>query len=448
MAPLSIFLTTWNTGLQGSKAQSQDLTSWLLPVLQSTANDPEMPDGIIPDIYAIGVQELLPVHLALAGLSRPVLAALTARITSLLSAHASSLSPSKAPESYRLVSRVSHVGAALWVFARERTMEGKVGKASTSSLGLWWGGMGNKAAVGVRIPIRRGKEGGWETFTFVNTHLEAHDHNISRRNAQYQNILSSLVFTTSDPLAEPSQIFDTSHLFIMGDLNYRLSKSPPAEYLREGTPSDDILVLEKERVAMFELDTLRREQREGRVFGGLREGDLTRFAPTYKRIVGKVEGYSKKRIPGWTDRILFASHTDPPYLFSPQASLTPTVPPGPHSSTRIITFGSTPELTISDHKPVHAIVSLPEIEHSAPAAHLAPVLPPAPSPHPVRPPPTSKEVLLAWKLLGTFLDRAIGLPWCLIVLLGGGNERTGLGVGAFFAMIWGVWWSGVWSGSA
>ena len=64
MAPLIIFLTTWNTGLQGSKAQEQDLTSWLLPVLHGTANDPNLPKGVIPDIYAIAVQELLPVHLA------------------------------------------------------------------------------------------------------------------------------------------------------------------------------------------------------------------------------------------------------------------------------------------------------------------------------------------------------------------------------------------------
>jgi hypothetical protein len=63
MSALKVFLTTWNTGLQGSKAQSQDLTSWLLPVLQSS-DGPDMPKGEIPDIYAIGIQELLPLHLA------------------------------------------------------------------------------------------------------------------------------------------------------------------------------------------------------------------------------------------------------------------------------------------------------------------------------------------------------------------------------------------------
>lgn len=63
MAPLDVFITTWNTGLQGSKAQSQDLTSWLLPVLHN-ASDPELPQGYIPDLYAVGIQELLPLHLA------------------------------------------------------------------------------------------------------------------------------------------------------------------------------------------------------------------------------------------------------------------------------------------------------------------------------------------------------------------------------------------------
>ena len=64
MEPLRIFLTTWNTGLQGSKAQSQDLTSWLLPALHRYTSDASEKEAAIPDIYAIGVQELLPVHLA------------------------------------------------------------------------------------------------------------------------------------------------------------------------------------------------------------------------------------------------------------------------------------------------------------------------------------------------------------------------------------------------
>jgi hypothetical protein len=125
---------------------------------------------------------------------------------------------------------------------------------------------------------------------FVSAHLEAHDHNLARRNANYQHILSSLVFNSSDPLIGPTQVHETSHLFVLGDLNYRFSKLPASGYpTGEGRGE----ALRKERAELVELDTLRREQREGRAFGGLREGDLTRFAPTYKRIVGQVEGYSR-----------------------------------------------------------------------------------------------------------------------------------------------------------
>lgn len=103
----------------------------------------------------------------MAGLSRPVLVALTERIESLLSAHVTSLSSNKVPETYKLVSRECRVGTAIWVFARESTTAGRIGKVLTSTVGLWRLGMGNKAAVGVRFPIRRGKDGGWETLTYA-----------------------------------------------------------------------------------------------------------------------------------------------------------------------------------------------------------------------------------------------------------------------------------------
>ncbi|WVO16307.1 hypothetical protein L204_103982 [Cryptococcus depauperatus] len=444
MSSLNIFVTTWNTGLQGSQAQHQDLSSWLLPVLHNATN-PELPVGIVPDIYAVGVQELVPMHLALAGLTGPVLYALTQRIQSILSDHATSLSSEKTSERYSLVARVAHVGNALWVFSRDKTLEGRLGKPSTAKTGLAWFGMGNKGAVGIRLPIRRGSVGGWENLTFVNTHLAAHDFNIARRNAQYRDILSSLVFDINDPLTTPQQIFDTSHLFFIGDLNYRLSKQPPLEALRENNMSDDALSVEKARMIMFEDDTLREQQKQGNVFGGLREGDVTRFAPTYKRIVGKIEGYSEKRVPGWTDRILLASHTDPPYLFSTQTLSNP-VPPDEPTTTCILRFDSTPGIVISDHKPVHALFSLPAVKHEAPSAHMAPILPPAPVPHSPRPFAKQREMLIIRRIIGTLMDKIIGWPWCFFVLLGRGNSQAGMGVSAFLAMVWGVWWSGVMNG--
>lgn len=128
---------------------------------------------------------------------------------------------------------------------------------------------------------------------FVCAHLDAHDHNIARRNAQYEMILSYLQFHSSDPLAQVTQPQDSSHFFIMGDLNYRFSKLPSTGYPREMNAGSDLVGVEQERAEMVELDTLRRQQSEGKAFGGLREGDLTRFAPTYKTVAGQVHGYSR-----------------------------------------------------------------------------------------------------------------------------------------------------------
>ncbi|BEJ10962.1 hypothetical protein CspHIS471_0103840 [Cutaneotrichosporon sp. HIS471] len=436
-SPLTVFLTTYNTGLQGSRAQEQDLSSWLIPQLHKAAAEAQT-----PDIYAIAVQELLPLHLGLAGLAQPVLAALTHRIQALLSAHATSVSPGKVKEQYTLVGRECRVGTALWVFARESTTAGRIGKVLRTSIGLWHLGMGNKAAVGVRLPIKRSQDGesGWESLTFISAHLEAHDHNIAARNEQYNMILSSLVFRGGDALhrLQPFQPHHTSHLFIMGDLNYRLERLT-GDYPRE---KGELVSVERERADLAKLDTLKKEQAAGRVFGGLREGDLTRFAPTYKRVVGQVEGYSQKRIPGWTDRILIASHNDPPSLYAADAE------PGlsPEGTTQILQYTASPEVTISDHKPVHALVVLPPITHSAPYTSLSPLLAAPPPPSRTRPSARSQEEVFFWYIFGNVLDRLVGLPWCVVALLGFGNDKTGMGVSAFLAMIWGLWWSGLMKG--
>ncbi|GMK56701.1 hypothetical protein CspeluHIS016_0305410 [Cutaneotrichosporon spelunceum] len=434
-SPLTVFLTTYNTGLQGSRAHEQDLSSWLIPQLDKAAAE-----AATPDIYAIAVQELLPLHLGLAGLAYPVLAALTERIQSLLSSHATSASKDQTKERYTLVGRECRVGTALWVFARESTTAGRIGKVLSTNVGLWHLAMGNKAAVGVRLPIKRSEDGesGWESLTFISAHLEAHDKNIAVRNEQYDQILSSLVFRGGDALhrLQPFQPHHTSHLFIMGDLNYRLERLPGDDYPHE---KGEVAALEGERTGLMKLDTLRREQAAGRVFGGLRESDVSRFAPTYKRIVGEVEGYSHKRIPGWTDRILVASHNDPESLYS--ANATPGV--SPEGTTQILQYTSSPEVTISDHKPVHAIVVLPPITHDAPYTSLSPLLESPPPPSRPRPSARSQEEVFFWYVFGNVVDRLVGIPWCIIALLGFGNDKTGMGVTAFLAMVYGAWSSGL-----
>ena len=99
-------------------------------------------------------------------------------------------------------------------------------------------------------------EAGSSSYRFVCAHLDAHDHNIARRNAQYQTILSHLLFYSSDPLSSPTQVHDSSHLFVMGDLNYRFSAMPSSGYPSEVTSPTDQITIQKERAEMVQLDTI------------------------------------------------------------------------------------------------------------------------------------------------------------------------------------------------
>jgi hypothetical protein len=128
-------------------------------------------------------------------------------------------------------------------------------------------------------------------------------------------------------------------LFPSKRVNYRLERLPSSGWPREAKLADDVLALERARAEMVDLDTLRREQREG---GSLCVSvDLTdnalvgRCEPGQialaKSPADKTADDGRKRIPGWTDRILFASWTDPDHLYSPQALLQPTPPPAPEN---------------------------------------------------------------------------------------------------------------------
>jgi hypothetical protein len=260
--------------------------------------------------------------------------------------------------------------------------------------------------------------------SFVSAHLAAHDYNVKRRNEQYLSILSGLLFTPSAVLTLPQRIFDSSHCFLLGDLNYRLSKLPSvghalSQKVLDDAHQDDLL---QEREELFALDTLQQEQSQSRSLLGLREGDIRTFAPTYKRIVGQQDGYSVKRIPGYTDRILYASSND--------GAQDDTSVPGPEDpKTRVRMYNAINEITLSDHKPVYSVVSIP-----APTATTSGRSSPHNTPHLavsfVLPPRQDQAILALWRGWGFVVDRVAGYSWLFTVVLGGGNLLIGLAVEA------------------
>lgn len=91
------------------------------------------------------------------------------------------------------------------------------------------------------------------------------------------------------------------------DLNYRISTKTPKP-LALHLISHKIL---NDLPALLAQDQLRQQQALGRTLHHLREGPIA-FVPTYKFVPGTLDTYKKftKRVPGWCDRVLFATWAD------------------------------------------------------------------------------------------------------------------------------------------
>jgi hypothetical protein len=98
---------------------------------------------------------------------------------------------------------------------------------------------------------------------------------------------------------------------------------------------------------------------------GFQEGRI-RFPPTFKFLPGS-SAYSEKRVPSWTDRILWKVRSGPGQQqqleeeqqqqlswVSGQVSRTNGGVPGPPPCVTQLYYTSVPEVTSSDHKPVIA----------------------------------------------------------------------------------------------
>ncbi|CRJ97123.1 hypothetical protein BN1708_009449 [Verticillium longisporum] len=288
---------------------------------------------------------------------------------------------------YTLV-RARNVGmTAIMLFARDPAALRDIQEAE---VGFGANNMGNKGAVALRATFGRGED---ETeVTFVATHLAAMEWNLRKRNENWGSIMQGLAF--EDPKAvvrespaltaaageeaaadnersrllaaeeddaqskaQQARLQDLSvfrpsaHLFVAGDLNYRISaESPPP---KAPFPSLDD-ASEHHYPRFFETDQLTAEREAGRTLHGMSEAEV-RFPPTYKYHVLDGEDdkggvnwkFASHRWPSWTDRVL--------YLDVPGAN------EGVASAARIDVraYDALPVLRTSDHRPVFLRVDVP-----------------------------------------------------------------------------------------
>ncbi|KAF5373854.1 hypothetical protein D9758_000676 [Tetrapyrgos nigripes] len=412
---LLVQIASYNTNLQGFEGVPQDLVDWLSPTLQVSTFLSHEPRA--PDIVAVGFQELLPLHLGLSGWSSAVINNRADHILSQINSHA----PNK--ETYTLLAKIVNVGVALLVYARDDGVGKKACDIQTNWTGCGFlGYMGNKGAVGVRFRLPDSEGGIGETYTFVCAHLTAHEQYLAHRIANYHHIVGTLLFP--DESGKPSTIYSTSHLFFLGDLNFRISLPPtqinPIINVSSPDGISDALTDESVRATLKDFDQLLTERRKNTIFVGLREGEFWKFKCSYKYKLGAVDTYSTKRTPSWTDRILYATHTD--------REDTPE-----NSNITNILYTSIPSYTTSDHKPIVALLLVPRQKDSS-TSNNSPVLrlPAFYSPRPDRRANLKRYV-------GRTLDRTLGIIWWLLTVIGAGSAAVGLfnfivGMGAW------NWW--------
>lgn len=427
-----------------------ELHDWLIPTvtqneksgyaIPGTAPGPDEAPRDAPDFYAIAFQEFAPLHKALAGISDSYVYTFDRELRRVMRVHQpevrddnlyNALEAGGGPENYSLLAAVNHGGQVLYVYAREkppkrgvRSAAARVREVRTASVGTGFAGiMGNKGAVGVRVIVE--DEGSEEVLTFVGAHLAAHDHKVARRNQDWHSIVTRLVFAphstqplpivqdevkpgelptpqTGRPAAGPTpnveySLYDTNHLFVCGDLNYRIGTN--TEGLDRAAPITREQVKKMVADGSTEAwDTLSQHEqlsvqaslRPPRVFQQLvvpDAGSLT--PPTYKYKTGSkaastsvldiAQQLSAKRVPGWTDRILWSN------------------------TANLELYRSVMQFTISDHKPITAILKL-----GRSGTFLR-------SPWPID---------ARWQHMqytGIFIDRVVGNLWAALLLLGSGS---------------------------
>jgi hypothetical protein len=301
---------------------------------------------------------------------------------------------------------------ALLLFAREPS---RVTEVQEAEVGFGAAEMGNKGAAGLRVSYRAADDDSDTSteITFVATHLAAMEWNLAKRNANWAAIMRGLAFENPESILKPKRVASStspspgeqesggvegrlsfeeavrllhdqhteesrqmqdklhdvwvlmpgSHLFVAGDLNYRIWATSPTP--DSNFPSLDPLS-EHYYPRFFPLDQLTRERLGGRTLHGLSEAPVE-FPPTYKYDIlpaGPAKQgenplevawkFAPHRFPSWTDRILYLDI--PPWTKASNPG-TPEM--------KVQAYDALPVVASSDHRAVFLRVDVPVIEKEA-----------------------------------------------------------------------------------
>lgn len=176
------------------------------------------------------------------------------------------------------------------------------------------------------------------SFMFTNCHFPAHENKLKDRVEEYQRIINSIDLPKNLKVLKPRYLSNDSTarfdcVFFMGDLNFRLEQRSFDEAIH--ILEDIFQQKEPSYESLTQHDELLKVIESGQAFHGFDEGQI-KFPPTFK-FLAQTNKYDKqtKRVPSYTDRILFRSKRQ--------------------RHIQCLTYDWLPQLMSSDHKPVYCL---------------------------------------------------------------------------------------------
>lgn len=293
---ITIFTGTFN--LNGKEPESASLKAWLFPPEQA---------GVEPEIYGIGLQEIIELNAGVVFSGDNVRATRWARIIG-----------DQLGQQYVLLRTELIALMSVFLFVKQLEIP-HVTQVAGGSKKTGMGGMtANKGACAVRFKY------GATLFALLTSHLAAGTTATLERYNDYQTVFKGLRFTRNYAIS------DHDHVIWFGDLNYRIDlPNTECRSLVDCGAWDELL----------REDQLCREMAHKGAFYGFLEGQI-KFFPTYKFDKGtsNYDSLEKQRVPLWTDRVLWLS----PKKFNKKHDLTNTF------------YNLVMDIFLSDHKPVYA----------------------------------------------------------------------------------------------
>jgi phosphatidylinositol-bisphosphatase len=279
-----------------------------------------------PDMYCIGLQE---VDMSAAAIMKEETESALPWITALRETIGADHEKSSEINEYYPLASKQLVGLLICVFVKKVYLNPNITHVAVGHIATGTLGGGNKGAVAVRFQFN------WTSVCFINCHLAAHQEKVEKRNQDIDQILRDLGITVSPHPGAPVY-FPRDHdvIVVVGDLNYRIN-----------LPYDQAVGLSKSNQvqALLKHDQLSLEMKDPHSPWSGFEDVTPTWVPTYRfdRGTSEYDTSEKKRIPAFTDRILFWAKDSR------------------HRTYEVKEKHSVMSCMLSDHKPVRVLATLP-----------------------------------------------------------------------------------------